>query len=169
MPEVKVIQSVGRPLKALVPIRDWSVEVGEWMIQYLLSNDRKATGDTVNSIEVTVTKPDEVVLSGAPSLKWALAGRKAGKAPPVQAMKDWILAKPIQMQNITLNALAFLIGRKIARSGTSEPKLRQQNLQIVVNNLGKKYVQEIGEIQAKEAALAMTQLLVRNIPNTTKK
>lgn len=47
-------------------------------------------------------------------------GRRAGGFPPIQDIKDWILNKNVfaqAIQQIGLSSLAFLIARKIARSG----------------------------------------------------
>lgn len=45
-------------------------------------------------------------------------GRKPGKMPPVEAIKDWIEAKKIVFTGITLSSLAFVIARKIGQEGT---------------------------------------------------
>lgn len=50
-------------------------------------------------------------------------GRSAGKFPPVDKIKDWIIRNDIQSKTInsakpsTLSQLAFLIGRSIERKG----------------------------------------------------
>lgn len=50
-----------------------------------------------------------------------LAGRKAGKQPPIQAIQDWLEQKGIKAieEKMKISSLAFLIARKIAREGTS--------------------------------------------------
>jgi hypothetical protein len=51
-------------------------------------------------------------------------GRKAGKFPPIDKLREWIKAKPIIAQPMKNGKvpkpkqLAYLIGRKIARRGT---------------------------------------------------
>ena len=51
-----------------------------------------------------------------------LAGRKAGKMPPVEAIKKWIIAKGIKpfKDNITTTSLAWAIAKKIAKQGTNK-------------------------------------------------
>jgi len=45
-------------------------------------------------------------------------GRKPGKFPPIQMIRNWIDSKGIQPTDISKDSLAFLIARKIARKGT---------------------------------------------------
>lgn len=54
---------------------------------------------------------------------WAEYGRKSGKFPPIDKIREWIRVKPILPRAINgklpnENQLAYLIGRKIATKGT---------------------------------------------------
>lgn len=54
--------------------------------------------------------------------KYVEEGRKPGKFPPINAIKDWITVKPIIPSAVngkipSANQLAYLISRKIAREG----------------------------------------------------
>lgn len=51
-----------------------------------------------------------------------LAGRVAGKMPPVQAIEKWIKAKGITPYNdkLTTTGLAWAIAKKIAKNGTKK-------------------------------------------------
>ena len=76
----------------------------------------KASGDWLESVEDR-TKG----LSGS---IWALDyteyledGRKPGKFPPIDKIKQWIVDKPIAYSDISLSSLAFLIARKISKEG----------------------------------------------------
>lgn len=57
-----------------------------------------------------------------------LAGRQAGKMPPVENIKQWIIQKGIQpiSDNLSVTGLAWAIAKKIAREGTN----KQSNLKI---------------------------------------
>ena len=62
-------------------------------------------------------------MSFADYWKWAEYGRKPGKFPPIEKIKEWIKVKPILPRPTdgklpTENQLAFLIARKIATKGT---------------------------------------------------
>jgi len=65
-----------------------------------------------------IYSPNKAVIMGYPYL----AGRKAGKMPPIQAIKKWIEQKGIQpiKDNITTTSLAWAIAKKIAREGTNK-------------------------------------------------
>ncbi|MFP5437474.1 MAG: hypothetical protein ACLGH8_06810 [Bacteroidia bacterium] len=57
-------------------------------------------------------------------------GREPGKAPPSEAIEKWIVQKGIAARlsdNISVNSLAYLIARKIAREGW-QPKAGTENL-----------------------------------------
>ena len=80
------------------------------------SKGMKASGDWLESVEDR-TKG----LSGS---IWALDyteyledGRKPGKFPPIDKIKQWIIDKPIAFSDISLSSLAFLIARKISKEG----------------------------------------------------
>lgn len=58
-------------------------------------------------------------------MKYIIAGRGPGKFPPVDKMREWVEGNPEVLdsarqiwRDITVNQLAFIIGRKIAREGT---------------------------------------------------
>lgn len=134
---------------------NWMVDIGEWMIGYMEQNNRIASGKSINSFNVTaIQNPQFVELRASEGVKWALQGRKAGKFPNVDAIKGWIRDKGLSLAGITLNSLAFLIGRKIALSGTSEPKLREQNIQLVIKQKGIKHTKHLADNLAEDIAKA---------------
>ena len=51
-----------------------------------------------------------------------LAGRRAGKMPPIENIKQWIVQKGIQpiKDNISVTSLAWAIAKKIAKDGTNK-------------------------------------------------
>lgn len=96
----------------------------------LKANDSYASGDLVNSIRGIVKQNGKyVVISIQLEDYWQYVenGRKAGKYPPINAIKKWISVKPILPRPLksgklpTDNQLAYLIGRKISKVGT-KPK-----------------------------------------------
>ena len=48
-----------------------------------------------------------------------LMGRKAGKMPPVQAIKEWVINKGIS-DSVNASGLAWAIAKKIAKEGTNK-------------------------------------------------
>lgn len=107
----------------------------------LADDNSIATGTLVNSIK-DIVKFDGKYLTVSIQLedywKWVENGRKAGKFPPVDAIKKWITIKPVIPRGKngkvpTENQLSYLIGRKIAREGTRanpflEPTIRDFKL-----------------------------------------
>lgn len=92
----------------------------------LKANDSYASGDLVNSIRGIVKQNGKyVVISIQLEDYWQYVenGRKAGKYPPINAIKNWISVKPILPRPLksgklpTANQLAFLIARKISKVG----------------------------------------------------
>ena len=92
----------------------------------LKANDSYASGDLVNSIRGIVKQNGKyVVISIQLEDYWQFVenGRKAGKYPPINAIKNWISVKPVLPRPLksgkvpTANQLAFLIARKISKVG----------------------------------------------------
>lgn len=92
----------------------------------LEENGSNATHQLSNSIK-DIVKFDGKYLTVSIQLedyyKYVENGRKAGKFPPVDAIKKWITIKPVIPRGKngkvpTENQLTYLIGRKIAREGT---------------------------------------------------
>lgn len=87
-----------------------------------------ASGELANSVKYIIDDKVkgrfEVKLELLEYWKYVEYGRKAGKMPPISAIKQWIEVKPIiprPMKNgklPTTNQLAYLISRKIGLEGT---------------------------------------------------
>jgi hypothetical protein len=81
----------------------------------------RSSGRFERELEVDV-RSNEVsfrgVLSGAHYTYQLVNGRRPGRMPPVDAIRQWIRDKRIQLDNISEGSLAYLIARKIAREGT---------------------------------------------------
>lgn len=79
----------------------------------------RASGAWADSLEV-ISFEDRVQLLGEEYTQQLETGRKPGRFPPMQDIKDWIQAKGVfsaALATISLSSLAFLIARKIANSG----------------------------------------------------
>lgn len=92
----------------------------------LEENGSNATHQLSNSIK-DIVKFDGKYLTVSIQLedyyKYVENGRKAGKFPPVEKIKEWIKVKPVLPYTKgkrlpTENQLAYLIGRKIEKDGT---------------------------------------------------
>lgn len=92
----------------------------------LKANDSYASGDLVNSIRGVVKQNGKYILISIQLedyWQYVENGRRAGKYPPINAIKNWISVKPVLPRPLksgklpTANQLAFLIARKISKVG----------------------------------------------------
>lgn len=108
----------------------------------------KASGNWINSLTVFTDK-DTGRISGEKYTEQLIFGRRPGKFPPINAIKKWIIDKGIIRRikgKITISSLAFLIARKIARSGTRyfqqggtdliSSVITQRRIQNIINKVG---------------------------------
>ena len=84
-----------------------------------------ASGDTSRSIsyevEETLTKAILRIMANR-SIGALQHGRRAGRMPPRDVIRQWIDSKPISLTDgMTKDQLAFLIQRKIGRDGIKVP------------------------------------------------
>ena len=89
------------------------------------SKGLNASGKTSKSIsyqvEETLTKAILKIIANR-SIGALQFGRKAGKMPPRDVIRQWIDSKPISLTDgMTKDQLAFLIQRKIGREGIKVP------------------------------------------------
>lgn len=78
---------------------------------------KRTSGEFESGLEI-VYNTNSATLSGY----LYLAGRIAGKQPPIDAIEKWLVQKGIKPidDKMKISSLAFLIARKIAREGTNK-------------------------------------------------
>jgi hypothetical protein len=78
---------------------------------------KRTSGEFESGLEI-VYNTNSATLSGY----LYLAGRIAGKQPPIDAIEKWLIQKGIKPidDKMKISSLAFLIARKIAREGTNK-------------------------------------------------
>ena len=93
----------------------------------LTANDSNASGTLSNSIRGIVKQNGKYIVISIQLedyYQFVENGRKAGKYPPLSAIRKWISVKPVLPRPTksgklpTQNQLAFLIARKISKVGT---------------------------------------------------
>ena len=87
------------------------------ILQVYNASGKKASGEFERGLEIEYGA-DKAILKGYEYL----AGRRAGKQPPIQAIEKWLNAKGIKPleDKMKVSTLAYLIARKIAREGTKK-------------------------------------------------
>ena len=106
-------------------------DFGEYFIelarQNLTNNNSNASNNLYNSFEKIIEVGEDyfsVKISLEDYWKYLESGRRPGKYPPPQAIRNWIELKPVQPtpglngKTPTVEQLTFLISRKIATEGT---------------------------------------------------
>jgi hypothetical protein len=99
-------------------IFDWATKHLQAVKNKYLSWGVKASGEYGNALKIT-QKGNDTIITGAKYSEYTEHGRRAGKFPNVGAIRQWIVDKHITPDNpkISVNQLAYLIGRKIAKKG----------------------------------------------------
>jgi len=81
-------------------------------------------------------------------------GRKPGKFPPVMAIRNWILDKPVSFRPIngkipSLKQQTYLIGRSIAKKGTAGTNFTElaleKTLEDAIDKFGEAFAEQIEE------------------------
>lgn len=123
----------------------------------LLDKDKLSSGRLAESVKTFVRSTGNVLFEVVVRLEdywvWVENGRKPGKFPPVDKIKEWISVKPIFPKQSdggklpTQEQLAFLIGRKISLEGIKPTHLFEQSANAVYN----KFYQDITDAVAQDA------------------
>ena len=124
----------------------------------LLLNDKKATGDLIDSLDYKVTdSANEIVLEilANPYLYFVDKGIKKGGNVKLENVEQWIKARGITPETIdgrvtTMEQLTFLIARKIQRDGVEPTNvLRKAKASLLVNKQALQNVVDAGKIDVK--------------------
>ena len=110
----------------LTQIKQLASEFAQAYKQSLVADNKVASGSLTKNIKSRVKydgKWLEIILSLEDYWKYVEYGRKPGKFPPIDKIRNWIIIKPILPRPLsngklpTTNQLAYLISRKIATKG----------------------------------------------------
>lgn len=99
-----------------------NIEFEKLRVELIAAYDKKgmrASGKFAEGLEVE-TDNNTAILTGDQHAEQLQYGRKKGKFPPIEAIKQWIHDKGIVNKikgDISVSSLAFLIARKISKQG----------------------------------------------------
>jgi len=125
-----------------------------------------ATRETSNSIKSKVVETPSLIIGTITANRSLLVletGRKPGKFPPVDSIRKWIVDKGIVPKGISVDSLAFLIGRKIAREGTNIFKTGGTG--IISDNITQKGIQGMFEQLFNAKRLQVSKQLGDDLKN----
>ena len=118
------------------------------IIELYDSKGMRASGGFADSLEV-ITDKNTSKLKGNNYAEQLEYGRKKGKFPPIEDIRQWIKDKGIINNikgNITISSLAFLIARKISKQGWKRQRhggvdlissiVTEKRMQSIINKVG---------------------------------
>ena len=126
------------------------------------ASGKRTTGEFEKGLKIDYS-PNKGVLSGYAYL----AGRKAGKMPPVQAIENWVInkgIKPIEA-NMKTSTLAFLIARKIAKEGTKKENHLMIYDQVITPERIDKILQRLNQINVIAFIGEVTVMITKLVTN----
>lgn len=123
----------------------------------------RASGKFAESLEVRVEGLN-AQLWGEDYAQQLEMGRKPGRFPPIDAIKQWIIDKGIANKiqgEITVSALAFLIARKIAKNGWKREQFGGVELisEVITDERIQKIIDEVGAEQALVFSSEITTMI----------
>lgn len=82
----------------------------EDVVDTLQASDQRATGKTIAALRST-SGPEYAALLGPSHLKALRDGRRPGQRPPIEAIREWLAAKRLQLN-------PYAVANSIAQRGT---------------------------------------------------
>lgn len=145
-------------------LNELGVDFIKELTKQLLSADKKATGQLINSLDYKVVEVfDELLLNilADDYLKFVDEGRKPGKMPPSKVFFRWIDARGIKFKNkkgkfISKESTAFLIARSIGRNGIKPTNVIRKTIDSVYSNK----IQLLEKAAAKDIEALIEKILV---------
>lgn len=141
-------------------LREYAESAGDTYRSYMQLGGKDASGELSQSAKAELRVDGghfEVVMHLAEYWKWVEQGRKAGKFPPPDKIRQWIEVKPViprPMKNGKLpkiQQLAYLIGRKIATVGIKPTPV----LELTVKELNERFMVQINEALRQDVTYMM--------------
>lgn len=115
-----IVRNVGRPTLVQEAIAIYLQKVSKKIKEDQEQKDLVASGESLNSHVITINKNNNI-LEAASYYPFIVRGRGPGKQPPPGVILDWLTERNIQPrdEDMSLKSLAYLIGRKMGREGSS--------------------------------------------------
>ncbi len=127
----------------------------------------RTSGNWANALKVTVKSDIGRITATLTGLEYSFqleSGRKAGKFPPLEDIRKWIIEKGVfaeALRSISISSLAFLIGRKIANEGWRRERFGGVSLisEVVTDERLQKIIDEVGTSEAVRASNEILRII----------
>lgn len=145
-------------------LKEYGQAVADLYKDRLADKDVNASNALTNSVRYIVRKQGrnfDVSISLLDYWKYIEYGRKPGKFPPPDVIREWVKVKPVVPRPIdgitpTNNQLAYLIGRKIAREGIAPRPILKESIQ----HVNAYYEQSIEQALLEDLSDTMTAIII---------
>jgi hypothetical protein len=142
-------------------LNEYLVRVQEAMVNQLFENNSVNSGELGRSIKVIPVQDVEGGIEGGIKMDWygqllenGGPARKAGGFPPPQAIKAFMRRKGITPRSgMSVDTVAYLIGRKIAQNGATYPKkpFIKRSFELVKQQWGDEAITDAAGLDITEA------------------
>jgi hypothetical protein len=108
------------------------------LTRQLLSEDKVATGQLINSLDYEVLDTvNGLVLKilADDYLTFVDKGRRPGKRPPQKVIQKWVENRGIKIQKQTSSQTAFIIARSIGKKGIKPTNVLKKTQESIFNNI----------------------------------
>ena len=127
------------------------------------SSGKKASGEFEKGLEA-IYEPNKGTIRGFVYL----AGRKAGKMPPIGAIMDWLKIRGIRpiRKNQSVRSIAFAIAKKIAKEGTRKESVLKIYEQIITPQRINKIIDRVARLNVNRLITEITaelEVLAKNV------
>ena len=126
-------------------INEYTEAVAEKYKELLKRDGKLASGNLYNSVRV-INDEYAPSISLADYWQFVESGRRPGKFPPPPAIKQWVQLKFPNENNLKIQQLTYLIGRKIAEKGIKPGNQMQE----AINAVWPQYANRINESIKKD-------------------
>lgn len=142
--------------------------IAEQMKDILIKNNKKATGNLINSITYKISDKEIVFIADSYGI-YVLNGRKPGaKQPPLQPIIDWLRVKKIPIGGGKMKAMV-----KRGKKGHTDAQIKGMAF-VIARSIGKKGIKALDYTtpinQSREQVLEeVRQYYIDKIKNSIKK
>jgi len=162
---VKIKRLVGRPTATEAALVLWGDAILSAFKESQEELDFVASGNSLESYGVTVTKRNTVALQMDEYLKYSIAGRgrqPGGLMPPINIIAQWLVKKGIASSgDKDLNSRAYLIARKQRDEGNQV--YRGDRPGIPMDLIISESFDTISDPAAQDIAIELLDNLVKNV------